>query len=101
MKSEYFQKYNQSSQADDGCGKCENDHKLNKDNESIIRAYITFRSMDALETIQDSYSSYTGWKRRFYMCCKCCYPEKYEHLKKKYIDGNWPEPSNAQIPDQI
>jgi uncharacterized cysteine cluster protein YcgN (CxxCxxCC family) len=48
MAAEYFEKYNQSAVADDGCGKCETDKVVDEKNESIIRAYISFRSMDGL-----------------------------------------------------
>ena len=48
MMNEYFEKYNQSSVADDGCGHSPTDKVFDPNNESIIRAYVTFRSEEGL-----------------------------------------------------
>lgn len=91
MAAEYFEKYNQSAVADDGCGKCETDKVVDVNNESIIRAYIAFRSMDGLQVIQDTYN-YTTCGRKCIELFWCCNRRKYDLIKKRYVGGNWPDP---------
>lgn len=100
MAAEYFEKYNQSAVADDGCGKCETDKVVDENNESIIRAYITFRSMDGLQVMQDTYD-YTTCGRRCIELFWCFNRRRYDLIKKRYVGGNWPDPALAQLPDQI
>jgi len=94
MSAEYFAKYNQSAVADDGCGKCETDKEVDPENESIIRAYISFRSMDGLQAIQDTYN-YSTCGRRCVELCRCFYRSKYALIQKRYVGGNWPDPTAA------
>jgi hypothetical protein len=94
MVAEYFEKYNQSAVADDGCGKCDTDKVVDANNESIIRAYISFRSMDGLQVIQDTYN-YTTCGRKCIELCRCFNQRRYDIIKKRYIGGNWPDPTLA------
>jgi len=98
MAAEYFEKYNQSAVADDGCGKCDTDKVADPNNESIIRAYISFRSMDGLQVIQDTYN-YTTCGRKCIELCRCFNRRRHDLIKKRYVGGNWPEPTLAQLPD--
>lgn len=94
MAAEYFEKYNQSAVADDGCGKCATDKVVDANNESIIRAYISFRSMDGLQVIQDTYN-YTTCGRKCIELCRCFNRRRHDLIKKRYIGGNWPDPTLA------
>lgn len=94
MAAEYFEKYNQSAVADDGCGKCDTDKVVDANNESIIRAYVSFRSMDGLQVIQDTYN-YTTCGRKCIELCRCFNQRRYDIIKKRYIGGNWPDPTLA------
>lgn len=94
MAAEYFGKYNQSAVADDGCGKCDTDKEVVANNESIIRAYISFRSMDGLEVMQDTYN-YSTCGRKCIELFWCFNRRRYDLIKKRYVGGNWPAPTLA------
>jgi len=94
MAAEYFAKYNQSAVADDGCGKCDTDKEVDANNESIIRAYISFRSMDGLEVMQDTYN-YSTCGRKCIELFWCFNRRRYDLIKKRYVGGNWPAPTLA------
>jgi hypothetical protein len=94
LAAEYFAKYNQSAVADDGCGKCDTDKVVDENNESIIRAYISFRSMDGLQAMQDTYD-YTTCGRKCIELCRCFNRRGHDLIKKRYVGGNWPDPTLA------
>jgi hypothetical protein len=83
LSKEYFEKYHDVGKAN-----------YDPENESIIRAYITFRSMDAMETIDNSYKR-KNKSRYLCLCVKTCCPKKDEH----YIGETWPDPVRAEVPD--
>ena len=68
----------------------------------ILYAFITFRSMEGLENMLDSFN-YT-WKHR---CCikfwnRCgCFRKQAEKIKIREFDGHWPYPEVAILPDNI
>ena len=65
-------------------------------------AYITFRSMDGFELIENSYKKYSNThKRRFYKFCSCIYKKQAREIALREIDGEWPYPSRARQPDNI
>jgi len=87
-RSLYFTKYDQAA-GGDGCGSCETDKKLEPNNESIVRAYVTFRSMDGMELVVDAYDQ--SKSSRFWVSmCRCICTRKWKSLKMKYIDDEWP-----------
>ena len=65
-------------------------------------AYITFRSMDALDLVKKSYSRYGACQRFCILkCCTCCCNKSREEIKKKHIFKKLPEITNACTPDNI
>jgi hypothetical protein len=72
-----------------------------KDGQNLKFAYITFRSMDAVELVQNAYDV-DCCKRRCTICCGpyCC-KDKYEAMAKKHIFKKWPDIQVACAPDNI
>lgn len=69
---------------------------------TMIYAFVTFRSMEGVEIFQRSYDTFNSkYKRALYTACGCCCPAGRYHLKSLYIDGRWPSPKNAILPDNI
>ena len=100
LRSKYFSEYDQAAGGDDGCGTCETDKKVRPDNESVVRAYVTFRSMEGMELVVDAYDQ--SKSSRFWVSfCRCICTRKWKSLKMKYINNEWPEPRVAELPDAI
>ena len=97
-RSVYFTKYDQAAGGDDGCGTCETDKRLQPNNESIIRAYVTFRSMDGMQLVFDAYDQ-SKFSRFWVSICRCICTRKWKSLKMKYINNEWPYPRVAELPD--
>lgn len=100
LRSQYFSEYDQAAGGDDGCGTCDTDKKVHPDNESVVRAYVTFRSMDGMQLVVDAYDQ--SKSSRFWVSfCRCICTRKWKSLKMKYVNNEWPEPRVAELPDAI
>ena len=67
-------------------------------------AYITFRNMDAMYYVLESYEKHDGCCKRncIMYCCGClCCPKDKEELKKKHLFKQWPAVEVADEPDNI
>lgn len=79
----------------------EREKELETDPE-VRYAYVTFRSMDAVDLVKSSYRRYGACQRFCIMRCHpaCCKDARAD-LKKKYICKQYPKISNAVTPDSI
>lgn len=58
--------------------------------QSVVYVFVTFRSMEGLEAINEAYEYYTLRRRCCYTACQCCFREQYRKLKMRYIGNKWP-----------
>ena len=71
----------------------------------MVYAFCTFRSMEGAELMLKAYQRYPRAGQR---CCikfwgylgLCCVKDR-ERIKLREIDGAWPDPRRAIIPDNI
>jgi len=68
--------------------------------QSIVYTFITFRSMDGVEMIEEAYR-YSYCERFWLHACQCICREKHARLKSRYIGGRWPAPEPAILPENI
>lgn len=79
----------------------EREKELEEDPE-VRYAYITFRSMDAVDLVKSSYKRYGACQRCCILNCHpmCCKKTRAD-IKKLYICKQYPHISNAVTPDSI
>ena len=68
--------------------------------QNVVYTFVTFRSMDAVAMMERAYD----WSASYRCCIKafsCCCTEQNRRLKMREVDGRWPKPQEAELPDNI
>lgn len=74
--------------------------EYNPNARSIIYAFVTLKSMEHVKYLEHAYAY--SWSKRFWirLCC-CCFRRENELLDSRLINGKWPEPKSATLPDNL
>jgi len=83
------------------CHNSTNIKEIKPNQQSIIKAYITFRSSEAKDLFLGAYDDYHWIYRMFIKCCKRKYRQEYADIELREIEGFWPYPAEPQLPENI
>ena len=92
----YEEKFSKLKQGD----KEKEDEGYNANRQSVLKAFVVFRSSKAKELILEAYR-YGACYRRTIKLCSCCCKKRYNRIKLRELNGNWPYPKTPQLPDNI
>jgi len=58
---------------------------------NIMKAYVTFRSMEAKELFLEAFEGWnSSFYRRFVKLMKCCMKQEHKDIQLREIEGKWP-----------
>lgn len=104
LKIKYFEKSNDDSAEKSSKVAPEKIKQFDPNKRPYIYSFITMRSMDGVELLENAYKEFRSPTFRccikFWSLAGCC-KENYRRVKLREIDNAWPTPEIAILPDNI